>query len=152
MSKYNKAAIVDELKARIKKGDSFTTVFGVSKATWGIGKDTFNTYWKEAKALNDKLVAKTRLNEDKAHIRTRVKAVEKGLLTDLECEHILCVIATNNIKVQEIKGGEVVLRGITPTEIMKAVELLFKKRGSNAPYQQEIKGDFNLSELPIVFE
>lgn len=61
------------------------------------------------------------------------EAAEKGLKTDLELEQILCQIASSNLEVEEIMGGAAVLRGATPGEMCKAIDLLFKKRGSYAP-------------------
>ena len=61
------------------------------------------------------------------------EAAKNGLKTDLELEQILCQFASNNLQVADFIKGEVVLRGVQPMEIMKAIELLYKKRGSNAP-------------------
>ena len=78
-------------------------------------------------------------NEQREAIRLSVtteeiqKAAKDAIISDLELEAILCTIATGKIKIQEIVQGVGVLRDVSPSEITKAIDLIFKKRGSNAP-------------------
>jgi len=67
-----------------------------------------------------------------------VEALKEGLKSDLEIEVMLCQIAIGNVNFEEIKGGSLILRGASPTERVKAADLIFKKRGSYAPVKSEV--------------
>lgn len=60
-------------------------------------------------------------------------SLKSGLKSDLELEVILCQLATDNVEVEEWVKGKKILRGITPFEVISAIQTLYKKRGSNAP-------------------
>lgn len=65
------------------------------------------------------------------------EAVKGALLSDLELEAILCKIAAGKMEVEQVFGENVILREVTPSEIVNAIDKLFKKRGSNAPTKNE---------------
>jgi hypothetical protein len=69
--------------------------------------------------------------------------IEATIKSDLELDLILSQLATNNIEVEEFIQGTAVLRGITPSEQIAAIDKLYKRRGSYAPVkaaQTDIKG------------
>lgn len=80
-----------------------------------------------------------KLQEEAEAIRVKettdaqVAAVKEGLLTDIEIEMVLCRIITGGFKIQEIIKDGVVLRDVTPQEIVAAARTIYTKRGSNAP-------------------
>lgn len=65
------------------------------------------------------------------------EAVKGALLSDLELEAILCKIAAGKMEVEQVFGENVILREVTPSEMVNAIDKLFKKRGSNAPTKNE---------------
>lgn len=75
--------------------------------------------------------------EREAFRRKAIQDVEEELhgviKSDLELEAYVSQIAAGNVRVEDWVKGEAVLRGVQPNEIIKAVELLWKKRGTLAP-------------------
>lgn len=60
-------------------------------------------------------------------------AVKKGLLSDLEIEAVLCRIVAGAMNIEEVLEDGVIIRGITPFEMINAARTIYQKRGSNAP-------------------
>lgn len=125
--------IIAEIGEMLKIGKERADILANIVDKWQISARTFDRHLKIAneryketqqaiiKAVNDTLQAET------------VEAIKTGLKTDLELEAILSGYATGSILTEDIIDGTAVLRGLTPLESMKAIDLLFKKRGSNAP-------------------
>jgi hypothetical protein len=131
-----------------ERSEILQTVIKDYKASEG----TIDKWIKQAKIIvseRRQQAEAIRVRETEAVIKD---AVIDGLKSDLELEIILCQIATNNISVEEWVSGESVLRGVKPNEITKAIEVLYKKRGSNAPDKQEIKGELSLIGTKITFK
>jgi hypothetical protein len=95
-----------------------------------VSSRTVDEYIKEA----GKIVSER--NKQKEAIRVKVtneetmNAVKEAIISDIELEGILCTIATGNLKVEEIVRGNAVLRGISPFEIIAAIDKLYRKRNS----------------------
>lgn len=102
---------------------------------------------KDAKvnpATTDRLIKEakeviSKRNEEKEAIRQATmskdyaEALNEQIISDIEIEAVLCKIITDNMKICEFVKGEIVLRGVTPMEIISAAKTLYVKRGSNAP-------------------
>ncbi len=106
--------------------------------TYKVSPRTIDSEIKEAKVV---IYGRNRETEE---IRLRVssqmteEAVKQGLKSDLELELILSKIACAEVKVEEWLKGRAILREISPLEIIKAIEVLYKKRGSYAPDKHEL--------------
>ncbi len=75
-----------------------------------------------------------------------IEAAKNGLKSDLEIEAHLCKIALGELDVEETTNSEqfgltTFKRKPTPSEMSKAADLLFKKRGSYAAEKHDIKSD-----------
>ncbi len=62
--------------------------------------------------------------------------INAAIKSDLELDLILSQIATAGVEVEEYVKGEAVTRSVTPMEQIKAIDQLFKRRGSYAPLKQ----------------
>jgi hypothetical protein len=99
---------------------------------------------KEAVSRRQKVAEEARLAATKEMTE---EAMKEGLKSDLELEVILCKIAGGGIKVQEWINGGTVLRDVTPGELCKAIDLIYKKRGSYPETSIKLKGD---KDNPII--
>jgi hypothetical protein len=61
------------------------------------------------------------------------KAAKEAIISDLEIEAVLCNIIKGNYHVHEIVKGGVILREVSPMEMINAAKTIYTKRGSNAP-------------------
>jgi hypothetical protein len=106
--------------------------------TCKVSSRTLDNEIKEAKVIL------TERNSQREAVRlattteTIKEAVKEALLSDLELEAILCKIAAGKMEVEQIFGENVVLREVTPSEMVNAIDKLFKKRGSNAPTKSDV--------------
>ncbi len=94
-----------------------------------IAKPAAETRHKEAETI--------RIEQTK---EAELQALKEGLVSDLELEVFLSQIAVGGVNVCEMAKGMVVIRDVSPLERLKAIDLLFKKRGSNASSKLEITG------------
>jgi hypothetical protein len=91
-----------------------------------------------------KLVLHSR-NQQKEAIRqaqtteSMQKAINEAILSDMEIEAILCNVIKGNISTESILGENVIIKGVTHSDIINAAKVIYAKRGSNAPTKQEIK-------------
>lgn len=60
-------------------------------------------------------------------------AVKEGLLSDIEIEMVLCRIIAGGLKIEQLLEEGVVIRDVTPFEMINAARTIYQKRGSNAP-------------------
>lgn len=94
---------------------------------------TLDNEMKEAKA-----VLHSR-NEQKEAIRqaqtkeTLQQSINEAILSDLEIEAILCNIIKGNISCESMLGENVIIKGVTHSDIINASKVIYAKRGSNAP-------------------
>ena len=75
-----------------------------------------------------------------------IEALGRGLKSDLELESFLCQIAVGDLQVEEFIRGISILRNASPIERIKAIDLIYKKRGSYAA----IKSDVTVSGLTLI--
>lgn len=126
-------SIVSMLEKGMERKDILQTLAKSCKAS----ARTLDSELKEAKLIVSKR------NEQKEKIREAVteeeyKEVVKGqIVSDSELEAILCKIATGNMEVEEFIKGVPILRGVTPSEQIQAIDKIYKKRGVYAPIKQD---------------
>lgn len=73
----------------------------------------------------------------KAISKKTMNLVEAAIISDIEIEAILSNMVRGNMTVEEILRSGVVIRDLTPTEIIAAANTLYKKRGSFAPVRTD---------------
>lgn len=61
------------------------------------------------------------------------ESVKQGLKSDLELEVFLCQIAMGDLQIEDIIRGNTFIRNTSPIERIRAIEVIYKKRGSYAP-------------------
>ena len=126
---------------------SYGVIWGKYGATWGKGQTTFDKDWKQAqKGLKD--WQKT-INEEVAKqvISAEVEERKKDLFAKMDALKILADIAKG-------KGREIDGEKFFPSyrERISAITQLSKMEGWEAPIKQEVKGDFSVTEVKIVWE
>ena len=126
---------------------SYGVIWGKYGATWGKGQTTFDKDWKQAqKELKD--WQKT-INEEVAKqvISAEVEERKKDLFAKMDALKILADIARG-------KGREIDGEKFFPSyrERISAITQLSKMEGWEAPIKQEVKGDFSVTEVKIVWE
>jgi hypothetical protein len=94
------------------------------------GIDKWIRQAKPAAEIRQKEAEELRVTQLQA---AHLEALNKGLKSDLELEVFLCQIAMGDFEIEELIRGEAILRNASPAERIKAIEQLYKKRGSYAP-------------------
>lgn len=143
--KHRQQWILEELKKSPLL--SYGVIWGKYGATWGKGQTTFDKDWKQAqKELKD--WQKT-INEEVAKqvISAEVEERKKDLFAKMDALKILADIAKG-------KGREIDGEKFFPSyrERISAITQLSKMEGWEAPIKQEVKGDFSVTEVKIVWE
>jgi hypothetical protein len=143
--KHRQQWILEELKKYPLL--SYGVIWGKYGATWGKGQTTFDKDWKQAqKELKD--WQKT-INEEVAKqvISAEVEERKKDLFAKMDALKILADIAKG-------KGREIDGEKFFPSyrERISAITQLSKMEGWEAPIKQEVKGDFSVTEVKIVWE
>lgn len=143
--KYRQQWILEELKKSPLL--SYGVIWGKYGATWGKGQTTFDKDWKQAqkelkdwqKTINDEVA--------KQVISTEVEERKKDLFAKIDALKILADIARG-------KGREIDGEKFFPSyrERISAITQLSKMEGWEAPIKQEVKGDFSVTEVKIVWE
>ena len=126
---------------------SYGVIWGKYEVKWGKGQTTFDKDWKQAqKELKD--WQKT-INEEVAKqvISAEVEERKKDLFAKMDALKILADIARG-------KGMKIDGEKFIPSyrERISAIAQLSKMEGWEAPIKQEVKGDFNVTEVKIVWE
>ena len=143
--KHRQQWILEELKKYPLL--SYGVIWGKYGATWGKGQTTFDKDWKQAqKELKD--WQKT-INEEVAKqvISAEVEERKKDLFAKMDALKILADIAKG-------KGREIDGEKFFPSyrERISSITQLSKMEGWEAPIKQEVKGDFSVTEVKIVWE
>jgi len=143
--RYRQQWILEELKKSPLL--SYGEVWGRYKVKWGKGQTTFDKDWKQAqKELKD---WQRTINDEVAKqvISTEVEERKKDLFAKMDALKILADIARG-------KGREIDGEKFFPSyrERISAITQLSKMEGWEAPIKQEVKGDFSVTEVKIVWE
>lgn len=67
---------------------------------------------------------------------TAKNELNEAILTEMELDAIVSQIASGNCTVEEWVKGEAIIRQVNPTEVLNAVDKLYKRKGSYAPIKQ----------------
>jgi len=142
---YRQQWILEELKKSPLL--SYGVIWGKYEVKWGKGKTTFDKDWKQAqkelkewqRTINDEVI--------RQEISAEIEVRKKDLLAKFDALKILADIAKG-------KGREIDGEKFFPSyrERISAVTQLSKMEGWEAPIKQEVKGDFSVTEVKIVWE
>ena len=142
---YRQQWILEELKKSPLL--SYGVIWGKYEVKWGKGKTTFDKDWKQAqkelkewqRTINDGVI--------RQEISAEIEVRKKDLLAKFDALKILADIAKG-------KGREIDGEKFFPSyrERISAVTQLSKMEGWEAPIKQEVKGDFSVTEVKIVWE
>ena len=143
--RYRQQWILEELKKSPLL--SYGEMWGKYEVKWGKGKTTFDKDWKKAqkglkewqRTINDGVI--------RQEISAEIEVRKKDLLAKFDALKILADIAKG-------KGREIDGEKFFPSyrERISAITQLAKMEGWDAPIKQEVNGDFNISEVKIVWE
>lgn len=143
---------IDDIVSMLEKGMERKDILQkISKSCKASARTIDNEIKEAKKVLSER-------NEQKEAIRqhqtseTLKEAVNEAILSDIEIEAVLCNIIKGGYQVEELVRGKVVLRDVSPMEIVNAAKTIYAKRGSNAPTKQEIKGELSITDAKLVFK
>ena len=144
--KINKDRGIEECCIMMVSGTATRDIVSNLTENYGVSRSTVEKWIKIARPKAEARQAEfeeVRLREMDA---ATVDALKQGLKSDLELEAFLCQMAMGDIKMEEVVMGIAVLRDVSPSERIKAVDLIYKKRGSYAA----IKNDLTLSGIVLI--
>jgi hypothetical protein len=117
----------------LAKGNSRQSIVQELTTTYKVSEGGVDKWIKAARPLalvRQKEAETIRVTQMEASI---AEAVKSGLLSDIEIEMMLCKIISGDMQVEEWIKGDIVLRNVTPMEVIQAAKAIYQKRGSNAP-------------------
>ena len=138
--KPNKQIIIDEIINEIEKGKTYVEVFsGQVWANVGMGKTSFDKYWKQAnEQLSKTLQARKKAIESKT-IEALEKHAERQVLSKLKKLILLEGIALGETEFEKVFFDKGVPKKVSTkpdaTDRMKAIEIHNKMTGDNEPEQ-----------------
>lgn len=126
---------------------SYGVIWGKYGATWGKGQTTFDKDWKQAQKQLQEWQNSINAEVAKQVISAEVEERKKDLFAKIDALKILADIAKG-------KGREIDGEKFFPSyrERISAITQLSKMEGWEAPIKQEVKGDFSVTEVKIVWE
>lgn len=119
-------------------GHSRESILQKITKSYKISVGAIDKWIKQAKPeaeIRQKQAEITRVNQIE---QANLEALKRGLKSDLELEVFLCQLVFGNVDVEEMVQGMTLTRDVSPVERLKAIDLLFKKRGSNAPSKMDL--------------
>ena len=129
---------IDDIVSMLEVGMERKEILQELSKTCKVSDRTIDNEIKEAKKIHSER------NKQREEVRLSVTTetlkneLNEAIISDLELEAILCQIASGNLKIAEIVQGEAVLTDIKPSDMVNAIDKLFKKRGSYAPTKQDL--------------
>lgn len=126
---------------------SYGVIWGKYGATWGKGQTTFDKDWKQVQKQLQEWQNSINAEVAKQVISAEVEERKKDLFAKMDALKILADIAKG-------KGREIDGEKFFPSyrERISAITQLSKMEGWEAPIKQEVKGDFSVTEVKIVWE
>ena len=124
---------ITDIALMLEKGMETSKILHKLAQTCTKSVRTFNNEIKEAKTV---LAERNKQKEDirqQQTSETLKEAIIEAILSDIEIEAVLCNIIKGGYQIAEIVKGDVVLRDVSPMEIINAAKAIYTKRGSNAP-------------------
>lgn len=129
---------IDDIVSMLEKGMETKDILRNITENYGVSISSVEKDIKEAKGTHSER------NKQREEVRISVTTealkneLNEAIISDLELEAILCQIASGNLKIAEIVQGEAVLTDIKPSDMVNAIDKLFKKRGTYAPTKQDV--------------
>lgn len=115
------------------QGLSRKEIIQIITTDYKVSSPAIDKWIRAARPAVAKLQAEAEAIRTKETTAAITDAVKEGLLTDIEIEMVLCKIVTGGFKIQEIAREGVIIRDVTPHEMVAAARTIYTKRGSNAP-------------------
>ena len=128
--KITKAKGVEECCDLMVSGNATKEIVRILGEKYGISKSAIEKWIAVARPLAETRQKEAELLRLRLTEEVVVDALKSGLKSDLELEVFLCQLALGNFQTEEIVEGELILRDVNPTERIRAIDLVFKKRGA----------------------
>ena len=136
MAKITSEPKIEFIVKELRTGKIKTEIFAAFGAFWQVGQRTFDRLFIEAsKRFTEAQQAIEQARHDQLTEAAK-NELNEAIITEMECDAIVSQIATGNCKVQEWVKGEAILRDVNPTEVLNAIDKLYKRKGSYAPIKQ----------------
>ena len=122
-------------------------MWGKYEVKWGKGKTTFDKDWKQAQKQLQEWQNSINAEVAKQVVNTEVEARKKDVMQKVDVLKFLSDVIRG-------KGREIDGEKFFPSyrERISAAAQLAKMEGWEAPIKQEVKGDFSVTEVKIVWE
>lgn len=117
--------------------------------TYKLSDSTVDKWIKEARTTVEQRQKEAEAIRIKESEQAIAEAVKTGLKSDLELEVFLCQIAVGDLQIEEVIRGETIIRNTSPFERIKAIEVIYKKRGSFAAEKIQHEGGVVINMLPM---
>jgi hypothetical protein len=138
-SKISRSKGVELCVERMILGESRKDILPFLVKTYHVSESTVTKWMKVASITVKERQQQAEALRVKEMDAATTEALKSGLKSDLELEAFLSQIAMDGVTVEQILAeGVVITRSATPSERLKAVELLWKKRGSYAPTKSDV--------------
>nr|WP_314752098.1 hypothetical protein [uncultured Capnocytophaga sp.] len=126
---------------------SYGVIWGKYGATWGKGQTTFDKDWKQAQKQLQEWQNSINAEVAKQMVSAEVDARKKDVMQKIDVLKFLSDVIRG-------KGREIDGEKFFPSyrERISAAAQLSKMEGWEAPIKQEVKGDFSVTEVKIVWE
>lgn len=142
---YRQQWILEELKKSPLL--SYGEMWGKYEVKCGKGKTTFDKDWKQAQKQLQEWQNSINAEVAKQVVSTEVEARKKDVMQKIDILKFLSDVVRG-------KGREIDGEKFFPSyrERISAAAQLAKMEGWEAPIKQEVKGDFSITEVKIVWE
>ena len=142
---YRQQWILEELKKFPLS--SYGEMWGKYEVKWGKGKTTFDKDWKQAQKQLQEWQNSINAEVAKQVVSAEVEARKKDVMQKIDVLKFLSDVIRG-------KGRDIDGEKFFPSyrERISAAAQLAKMEGWEAPIKQEVKGDFSVTEVKIVWE
>jgi len=148
MGKSKTPAQIEFVKRELAKGTPRANILTLFVQNWP--KTSTRTFTRRLSIATDEyeseMAEKERIRKE--NMPAEVKAeIMANIATETELDLILSKIAYGDVTVEEYIKGIAVVRGVTPTEQIAAIDKLYKRKGSYATIKNEttLKGSLDAS-------
>jgi hypothetical protein len=150
MGKLSKIKGIELIGKELAKGVTKVEIMANFGKQWQTPKDTFNKWYLIAfEDYQVQLQAKEA--ERQALVSKNLSTeISAQIATEQELDLILSKIARGDVQVESWINGEIVLKNVSPSDVAKAADLLYKRKGSYAPTKQA-NTDTEGNSMPTTF-
>ena len=133
MSKVYTQKCIEEITQMLREGKERKEILPIITQTYPMSLKTFNNRLKDAREIVLKEIQlKEKVREDTLPEAYRSEILE-GIATESEIDLVLSKIVMGECRVEEWIKGELVIKEVSPTDIVAAADKLYKRKGSYAP-------------------